>query len=105
MAVAHRMPAFFSRFGVPVVWFPSDYSDQESALCIYDAPGEIVIDGVAQSVAHVIRYPSTAFVGMGDGEEIEIEGVRFTVRGEPRPEAGTDGGTTIAALSRPNDAA
>lgn len=99
MAVAHRMAAFFERFGVPATWAPSDYSDVEEALVILDQPGEILLGGTAQHVAYLMTYPADKFVGLAREEKVSIGDVSYTVR-QVLPEPGTDGLTMWATLSR-----
>ena len=99
MAVSQPIAAFFNVFGVSATWRPPDYADEETALVIFDAPGELVLNGVAQSVAYAITYPSTVFVGMAEGDPIEVDGANYVVRTQPIAEPGTDGKTMIAVLS------
>ncbi len=102
MPASTRIAAFFalSRFAQPATWHPVDYRDSETGPVIYDAPSEEVLDGLIESRAHSIRYRAEQFVGMQQGEKIEIAGVEFTVTRNPRAEAGTDGAVMIAELSR-----
>lgn len=102
MAVGKRLAAFFSlrRFAIQATWHPSDYRDSVTGPVLFDEPGEDALGELVDSIGYVIRYPRDQFVGMREGEKVEIEAVEYTVRRNPRPEPGTDGAVMLAELSR-----
>lgn len=102
MPASTRIAAFFaaSRFARPVTWHPLDYRDSETSPAIFDEPGEGALGDLVDSTAYTIRYQRAHFVGMRQGEKVEIDGVEYTVRRNPRAEPGSDGAVMVAELSR-----
>jgi hypothetical protein len=68
-----RLGAPFRRNGRAARWTPDDYTDGGSGTVIYDAPGEDLLAGAVNATLHEVLYRATEFVGMDEGDTLEIE--------------------------------
>lgn len=68
-----RRGAHFRRHGKAALWTPDDYTAGGTGTVIFDAPGQDLLGGAVQSIEYEVLYQVSEFVGMDEGDELEIE--------------------------------
>lgn len=83
----------------PASWTPSTGGPTLTAKVRYRGQSQVVGgDGGIRTVDHEIRYPTTAFPGLKEGEIVTVDGADYRVR--MKPELLLDGSEARAELAR-----
>ena len=81
---------FFSDFAAEATW------GEKAGKVIIDAPEDIVIDGMVISPATVIRFPSSQWQGIKEGDKIQVGQKTYKLTQSPRRE--NDGAISFAEV-------
>lgn len=70
----------FSDFGVPATWTPLTGGAQQTATVLFDQPDMDLASGMVISRDYKATLATSSFVGIDNGEVINIGGNNYTVR-------------------------
>lgn len=68
-----RIGAPFRRHGFVAIWTTDDYTAGGGGTVIFDAPGQDLLAGAINTTEYEVLYRATEFVGMDEGDTLDIE--------------------------------
>ena len=83
---------FFSDFAADATW------GETAGKVIIDAPEDIIVDGMVISPATVIRFPSSQWQGIKEGDKIKVGQKTFRLTQSPRRE--NDGAISFSEVKQ-----